>query len=74
MKKNSNKNKIHMDDNTAIDSKLDNTEKSLYLLSREFKKVVRFKATAIRKTVKAMLNREMAHINENTERLIHGKA
>jgi hypothetical protein len=74
MNKTSNKIMLKIDDNTTISSKLDNTEKSLSLLSIEFKKVVRFKSTTIRKTVKAMICREMAHVCENTERLIHGKA
>jgi hypothetical protein len=74
MNKYSSKTKLDIDDSTTIGSNLDNTEKSLSILSREFKKVVRFKTTAVRKAVKAMLTSEMANINENAERLIHGKA
>ena len=58
----------------AVRSKMDDTEKSLFLLSREFKKTVRSKASIVSKTVKAALCKELSHVQENGNRLIHGKA
>lgn len=73
------KNNIHKTDSLAdhskiLSSKMDDTEKSLSVLSREFKKIVRSKSVAVKKSVQVKLCKEMAHINENSERLIHGKA
>lgn len=58
----------------ATCSTQDETEKTLFELSRAFKKVVRTKSTIIKKTVKAMICNEMIHINDKSERIIHGKA
>lgn len=73
------KNNMHKTDSLAehskiLSSKMDDTEKSLLLLSREFKKIVRSKAVTVKKIIQVTLGQEMAHINENSERLIHGKA
>ncbi|GEM_PF-1545710 len=74
MKKNINKTRLLSDDGKIMYSKKDNAEISLALISREFKKNVRIKATSVKKTVKMMLCKELSQIRQNSERLLHGKA
>lgn len=53
---------------------MDDTEMSLSIISQKFRKNVRTKSMAVKKTVKTMLCKEMAQIKQNSGRLIHGKA
>ncbi|HIJ97303.1 MAG TPA: hypothetical protein HPP94_16525 [Desulfuromonadales bacterium] len=53
---------------------MDETEKDFSKIAIEFRKVVRKKASSVKIMVKAMLNKELSHVNENVARLIHGKA
>ncbi|MFZ4855378.1 MAG: hypothetical protein ACOYL3_03180 [Desulfuromonadaceae bacterium] len=54
--------------------KRDETERDLSKIAIEFRKIVRKRALSAKKMVKAMLNKELSHVNENGNRLIHGKA
>jgi hypothetical protein len=53
--------------------KIDETEKIIALLTREFRKEVHSKSSATRKLVKARLHEELSRAKESSERLIHGK-
>lgn len=53
---------------------MDDTEILLSIISQKFRKNVRTKAMAVKKTVKTMLSKEMAQIKQNSGRIIHGKA
>jgi hypothetical protein len=58
----------------VVYSKMDETEKDFSKISIEFRKIVRSNSIAVKKMVKAMLHKELSHVNENGVRLIHGKA
>jgi len=53
-------------------SRRDDTEISLSVISKEFKKNVRANAVVIKKMLKIKLNQELAQIEQNYERILHG--
>lgn len=65
---------VHTKKGTAIHSPLDETEKQLLVVSKEFKKIVCSTTIAVRNTVKARLRMEMSQIMDNSERIVNGKA
>ena len=74
MKKIINKNILSSVDRKVTSLQMDDTEKQLFAVSMEFKKSVCLTSAAVKKTVKARLRMEMSQVNDNRERLIHGKA
>jgi len=59
---------------SKIPLRMDETEKDLSKIAIEFRKIVRKRASSVKLMVKAMLNKELSHVNENGARLINGKA
>ena len=61
-------------DKSRFQAKMDETEKDLSKIAIEFRKIACKTASSAKKIVKAMLNKELSHVQENGKRLIHGKA
>jgi len=74
MKKDTNNGDLIKSNGKKRDLTMDDTEILLSIISQKFRKNVRTKTMAAKKTVKKMLSKEMAQIKQNSGRIIHGKA
>lgn len=74
MEKIINKNILLSVDKKGTRLQMDDTERQLFAVSKEFKKTVCLTTAAVKKTIKARLRMEMSHVIDNRERLIHGNA